>query len=68
MKRDFTLVIVAHNIDSTYDTDNIITIDKGKVVDIFERTNVHKDLDNIISHMDNLYYKDHLQDYNSHKT
>ena len=55
LKRDLTLVIVAHNIDSTYDTDNIITIDKGKVVDIFERTTVHKDLDNIINSVDNSY-------------
>ena len=49
LKKDLTIVIVAHNIDSTYDIDNIITIDKGKIVDIFERTNVHKDLDNIIN-------------------
>jgi ABC-type multidrug transport system fused ATPase/permease subunit len=55
LKKDLTIVIVAHNINSTYDTDNIITIDKGKVIDIFERTNVHKDLDNIINSVDNPY-------------
>ena len=39
----------------TYGIDNIITIDNGKVVDKFERTNVHKDLDNIINSVDNSY-------------
>lgn len=38
LKNNLTIVIVAHNIDSTYDIDNIITIDNGMIIDIFEKT------------------------------
>ena len=51
----------AHNIDSTYDIDNIIRIDNGRIVDVFERTRIHKDLNNIINYGDNIYYDDNLR-------
>ena len=62
LKKDLTIVIVAHNIDSTYDIDNIITIDNGKIVDVFEKTHIHQDLNNIINYVDNVYYDDDLED------
>ncbi|MGI9010697.1 MAG: ABC transporter ATP-binding protein [Nitrososphaeraceae archaeon] len=62
LKKDLTIVIVAHNIDSTYDIDNIITIDNGRIIDVFERTSIHKDLNNIINYVDNVYYDDDLED------
>ena len=51
LKKDVTIVIVAHNISSTYGVDNTITIDDGVVVELFERTSVHNDLDTVTDYL-----------------
>ena len=58
LKKDVTIVIVTHNISSTYGVDNTITIDDGVVVELFERTSVHNDLDTVT---DYLYNPSHIE-------
>jgi ABC-type multidrug transport system fused ATPase/permease subunit len=61
LKKDVTIVIVAHNIDSTYGIDNIITIDNGMVIELFERNLFHHQLDGIFNNLHTInynYYKE----------
>lgn len=61
LKKDVTIVIVAHNVDSTYGIDNIITIGNGMVIDIFEKTIVHHQLD--INDLHNINYNCYIENH-----
>ena len=66
LKKDITIVPVSHHVQPTYEVDNIITIDRGIVVDVFEKACVQSDLNKIINYSDHLKYIYYFNDFVNH--